>query len=230
MLLLALPVASHAAGAAELASAVMTHLEQVLPATEGRRQVRVHALDERLRLADCTQPLQLELTGERRIGRVSVRVRCPSPVWQVYVPAEISSWREVLVASAPLARNHVLSRRDVVREEREVTQHLQSAYSDPARVIGMRLKRNVSAGQTLTPRMLAAPLLVRRNQPVAISTERGGVRVSATSGIALSDGEFGQRIRVRNSRSGRVLQAHVNGHNSVSMQRPVALAEVHDAP
>lgn len=204
----------------ELASEVARYLETTVPTAPGeRREISVQPLDRRLHLTDCSSPLVFEPHSNPRSARTSVRVRCPSEGWQVYVPAKIRRWQSVVVTRVPLLRDHVLGPEDVTLEEYEVSAIRGRPHRDLERVLGMRLLRDLDAGAAITARYLAPPVLVHRQRPVTIVTRRGAVAVSA-SGTALSDGTAGSRIKVRNERSGRVLFATVTGPDLVTIGAP----------
>lgn len=80
---------------------------------------------------------------------------------------------------------------------------------DPGQAIGLATRVMVSEGRPLRPEYLAAPILVARNQSVAIIYDKGPLRIEA-EGRALTAGGAGQMVRVMNSSSrvtvtGRVL-------------------------
>src|SRR5690606_19977912 len=81
-------------------------------------------------------------------------------------------------------------------------------YNRPSEVIGMAAKRRIRAGQTITPALLEQAMAVKRGQPVKIVASQDGIEAS-TSGEALSDGLPDEIIRVRNVRSGKVIDAKV---------------------
>ena len=85
---------------------------------------------------------------------------------------------------------------------------------DPAQAIGMQLKRNVSADNVLSYTQLENNRIVRRGDKVVISSGNSSVSVKMP-GEALEDGTQGEQIRVRNTRSNRVIRARVTGPGQV---------------
>jgi len=61
------------------------------------------------------------------------------------------------------------------------------------------------------------PDLVERGQPVTVRLDRPGLSIEI-EGEALSDGHLGERIRVKNSRSGKTLFAEVIASGLVQVQ------------
>lgn len=180
--------------------------------------LRVHAvrLDSRLRLARCALPLQTSASsGSRRAANVLVIVRCPGPhPWKLYVPVTIRARLRVLVAAQSLSRGMQVQAGMLGRADRDVSKLPYGYFVRAGKVEGQVLRRNVAPGTVLTPEMLRPPLLVRRGQIVTISAGSGGFSVT-TQGVALQSGARGALVRVRNTRSNRVLQGVVTASGQV---------------
>ncbi len=170
-------------------------------------QVRVTALDSRLRLPRCSEPLRTFLApGSRTLGNTTVGVRCRAPrPWTIYVPARVSMYRKVLVATRPLPRGTRLSAADVRMTRKDVDNLAYGYLTDPTAVQGKLLRRLVPAGMALDPEMLESPPLVKRGQQVVLLAETGGLQVRMT-GLALATGAAGDSIKVRNLSSRRVVE------------------------
>ncbi len=81
-------------------------------------------------------------------------------------------------------------------------------------IIGMETSRAVYRGQTLDDGALRKPTLVERNAIVYMEYNSGPMTLSA-EGRALDKGAMGERIRVMNLASKRVVTAIVTGTDSV---------------
>ncbi|WP_321351439.1 flagellar basal body P-ring formation chaperone FlgA [Halopseudomonas oceani] len=186
---------------------------------EPRHEIRLSRLDARLRLPLCAEDAlsaQLE-SPDVPIGRVTVRVTCngPSP-WRLFVPAQVSLYQHVVVSSRPLQRRDVVSAQDVRLAERDTGLLGNNYLLDPAQAIGMQLKRNVNADTVLGHTQLERNRLVQRGDKVVISAGNASVDVRMP-GEALEDGTLGAQIRVRNTRSNRVVRARVTGPGQVEV-------------
>ncbi|MEM9435512.1 MAG: flagellar basal body P-ring formation chaperone FlgA [Pseudomonadota bacterium] len=82
--------------------------------------------------------------------------------------------------------------------------------------IGRRLKVNLSAGQALLARHIDHAWHVEEGAAVTLTVLRGGIRID-TTGYAHEDGQLGQRVPVRNARSGAVVYGVVTGQNKVEI-------------
>lgn len=171
-------------------------------------QVNATPLDNRLRLHACDRPLEAFGTvGNVRSGRMTVGIRCGSPQpWTLYVPVQVHASVAVLALTSSLAKGAVLGKQDVVLVNRNVLELPQNYLNDPAQAVNMALSRAVQADTLLTQPMLQEPLVVNKGQAVTIVAEGSSYAVKML-GTALQNGAAGQRIGVRNTTSGRTVEA-----------------------
>ncbi len=172
----------------------------------GRAEVSVGRLDSRLRLARCDRALETydspnALSGGR--GVVGVRCTGSSP-WKLYVPVQIATFDQVVVSRRPLVRGQVVNANDLIVKEKDTSGLHKPYYSDVADVVGLRSKRAIDRGTTLHAGLLKRARLVKRGSRVEIVARLNGLDVRMR-GEALSDGGRGDRIRVKNLSSGRVI-------------------------
>ena len=124
------------------------------------------------------------------------------------MPASVSLYREVVVASRPVKRNMLIQGSDLTMAERDLGTLGQGYFIDHQQVIGNLARRSLQANQVITPNQISAPPMVRRGEQVVIIATSGSISVRMP-GEALSDGALGQQIRVRNTRSQKIVHARV---------------------
>ncbi|HLA75627.1 MAG TPA: flagellar basal body P-ring formation chaperone FlgA [Gammaproteobacteria bacterium] len=193
---------------------------QNLPASAARPvQVQVGTLDPRLRLAACEIPLEAFLpAGGQSQGNTTVGVRCQGArPWLLYVPVVVKAFSDVLVATHALARGAQISASDLKPVALDMANLPADYLSDPQQVIGKTLKRPLSSGGVFGASLLEAPRIVRRDQQVTLLAEDAGIEVRM-GGQALSDGEQGQVIRVRNTLSKLVVEGIVTAPGVVKVR------------
>jgi flagella basal body P-ring formation protein FlgA len=83
-----------------------------------------------------------------------------------------------------------------------------------ARLIGLEAVHNIYRGQPVSESDVRSPTLVSRNQLVTMEFAKGPMLIS-TEGRALDQGGFGDRIRVMNLLSKRVVSAVVVSASTV---------------
>lgn len=81
-------------------------------------------------------------------------------------------------------------------------------------IIGMEAVRTFYQGQPLDEKLLRKPTIVKRNAIVQMAFSQGAMTINA-EGRALDQGGLGDRIRVMNLSSKRVVTATISGPDSV---------------
>lgn len=122
----------------------------------------------------------------------------------------------VVVASRRLARGSLLSQ-DSLTLENQTLASFDDVFFDPRALIGMKLTRNLNAGQPVIERVIERPAIVTKGGFVRILARRGAMQLTAT-GIASEDGHLGETIRVRNSASEKEILARVIGPDWVEVE------------
>lgn len=181
-------------------------------------EFKVGRLDPRLRLRPCRTGLHAELPAQgRALGHTSVVVRCADPNgWKIHVAVRILRYANVLVARRSLPRGTYLQADDVRFERREISRLNHGFFTTLAEIRNMVTRRNLRRDQILTAAGVKPPRLIRRGEHITILARSGGLAIRV-GGEALMDGRRGDRIRVRNSRSKRELQATVIAAGTVSV-------------
>lgn len=196
--------------------AITTYLVSNLQREYRDFDVRVASLDSRLQLPECSDALSVTTTRDKvPVGDLALRVRCQGEhPWTIYARAHVSLFKQVLVANRPLAKGTRLTSEVVAMKRRDIAMLRQGYIERPELVIGRYLKRSLPAGHVLTPPLLAAAKVIRKGEVVIIRAQARGLDVRM-GGHALMDGELGQRIRVINDRSRRVVEGIVHGPGEV---------------
>ena len=173
------------------------------------------ALDPRLRLQQCTRPLQgLLAAGAQVTATMTVGVRCTSPAWTVYVPVAVESEMKVLVLRQAAARNAVLAPSDIEVQSRRVPGVAAGYLRTVAQLEGRHLRMPAAPGTALTVDLLAADILVKRGQRVTLIASVGGLEVRA-QGEAMADASASGRVRVLNLSSRKVVEGQVESTDRV---------------
>lgn len=173
-------------------------------------EINVNPLDRRLLLAQCEQPLSMRVNDPAYAGgNQTVHTRCEgiSP-WAVYVPAQVSLFRRLPVAGRNLERGELVAQSDIVMEVVNTNLTRQGQVADMAGVLGKEVRRPISKGEPFRVAALESPLVIKRGDPVVIELQAGSISVN-TAGTAMANGRIGDRIRVRNGQSDRIVNAQV---------------------
>lgn len=179
-------------------------------------EITVRNLDKRLRLHQCSTPLEAFWPlGNKRLGSTTVGIRCSGDKpWKIYVGAHIHIYKSVWISKNSLTRNQVLDLSTISKEKRDITRLTSGYLLADTPIDGMQIKRNVQANQVLTNNMLATQKMIKRGDRITIISKVGSIEVRA-KGIAMSDGSKGERIKVKNTNSKREIEAYVSGKGLV---------------
>lgn len=172
-------------------------------------KIIVHSIDRRLKLSKC-DALSFNLaSGSRLMGKTSVRIICSSPkAWSFYVATTISRYDEVMVLNGSFSRGHILRENNIFRTRKDLSKLPFGYITNIHDVIGKQLKRHMQVGRVLTPSHLTNPIVIKRGELVALQRETSGFMVSM-KGSAMMDGAIGDRIRVKNSSSKRIIEGKI---------------------
>jgi flagellar basal body P-ring formation protein FlgA len=194
----------------------IAHVAAQLPvADENKIQLSALPLDSRIPDRHCNTEPELLIPSEPPFNRqVTLQIKCnDASGWAQYVHVRVTETAPVVVASVNLARGEVISAAHLTVEMRP-SHFIRVNYLDsPELLIGSRSKRNIRSG---TPLLLSQICMVCKGDAVTIFATIKGLRVK-TTGIALEDGSLGEQVKVKNKKTGKVLNARVDGVESVQV-------------
>ena len=170
------------------------------------------SLDPALRMPACGQALEA-----RQATAGTVEVSCPQG-WRLFVPVKVRRSQPVVVLVRGVAAGEAIPADAVATEARDTSRIAGAALADVSQAAGQVARRTLPAGTVLSAGDLAAPRLVRRGDPVALVSRRGGVEVRV-SGRALGDAGENERVAVENLSTRRVLQGRVGPGGDVVVIR-----------
>lgn len=170
--------------------------------------IRAGALDTRLRLKQCELPLEtFSNDNNLRGGRTTVGVRCSGAApWTLYVPVAITAYTYIVLVDGPLPRGTVLNASHLRREQRPLNALPPQYLTDVDQALGRTLTRAVTGTTIASPNLLQTRDLVAKGQDVTILATGATVQVRM-AGVALQKGQQGERIDVKNTSSGKTVQA-----------------------
>lgn len=173
-------------------------------------QVTVTSLNSQVRLPKCGKALHVNMApGTKLLGNSSLSVRCDAPQqWKIHVAAHIDGEVDTLVARYPIPRGTIIQTDALEFVLRRYSQLNHGYYGSAKLLTNMEAKRNIKAGQVLTPNLVKAQKLVLRGQHITIVAQNGGLNLRV-KGKALMDGQQGQTIKVKNLNSKKLIYARV---------------------
>jgi flagella basal body P-ring formation protein FlgA len=194
----------------EIRTAVESYVAAQTLDMDASRSIEVGNLDTRVRLARCEEGLRVFFApGSHNGSRRTVGVSCTgTKPWTIYVSARITRRGPVLVATRNLPRGAVIQASDLTTEERNIEESPSGYLTNPTEALGKRASRPLRLGLPLTAGSLEAVPVIARGQRVWLLAESRALTVRM-SGTALETGAPGDRIRVQNNESKKVVQGLV---------------------
>lgn len=182
-------------------------------------RVLLSELDPRLKLKACHEDLDISFSQpSRTMGNTALTIRCSQPVaWKLLLPANIAVFDEVAISASPLTRGQIIDSQNIEYRKKNISLLKQGYYRKGDVLSGLEARRNLSSGQVLTPASLQPRKLVNSGQRVTIMLNIDGLKIK-TSGQALSSASMGQIVKVRNTRSNKIVEAVVTGEGQVKVQ------------
>lgn len=191
----------------DIRDTAINYVRTNLANNENDVHISAKALDPRLKLALCTQILQAHMPySSVSSSKATVAVRCEGEqAWSLYVPVTMQIYQEIAVASRPLAQGTLLAANDIEMQRMDISQAAGGYLSQANLAIGQVTTRPVQFGRPLLSNLLKAPTIIRRGQTITMLAQQSSFEVRSM-GESLMDGAVGERIKVRNRRSKRVVE------------------------
>ncbi|WGV99605.1 flagellar basal body P-ring formation chaperone FlgA [Vibrio sp. YMD68] len=191
---------------------ILNHVEHPVG---GQLQARAANIDSRVFATDCPAPLLASSSSlSNQSSNITVLIECSEDNWRLYVPVRITTLGPQVTLSSPLNRGEIISANDVTISMVDLHRFRRQGFSSLNMVIGAKVKRNLNVGSVIQDKDIC---VVCRNETVVIRAVKEGMAIT-TKGIALSDGVAGEQIRVKNSKSNRIIEGRVTGINQVTVQ------------
>ncbi|WP_298439541.1 flagellar basal body P-ring formation chaperone FlgA [uncultured Ferrimonas sp.] len=175
------------------------------PGTWGKTQLQLGQQT----LADCHGTLQLARPlPANPLGPQRLQLRCSQPQWSQRLRVEFRAQARVWLAKSEIQREQIISPAQLQSQWRWLTGRDNNLVLAQQQIVGQRSLRRIKANTPIKSAYLAAPWWVSKGQEVVIRAERDGFAASS-KGVALGSANAGQTVKIRNSRSGKVISAYV---------------------
>jgi flagella basal body P-ring formation protein FlgA len=192
-----------------------TYLEsEIPPPADGKISFSVTDIDPRVRIKPCQIPLKANIPENTSRRNVNVKIYCEdSTPWQIYLPAKIERTFAVIVATATIEKGNILTKENIGIAYVAKNKIRGEKLSDLAAILGSKAEKRIGKDRTITKRNVC---LVCKGDAITIIAKSDHFTIK-TKGTALSSGNLNQQIRVKNSRSGRVIKPKISAVNQVTI-------------
>lgn len=136
---------------------------------------------------------------------------------KITAPATIEVWSDVVLAVKPLGKHQPIEADDIVVKKMNLARVPANIIVRADQVVGLRARRNIAANCVLRSDQIESPPVVMRGDVVQMIAESAALKVSA-KGMAKESGAMGERIRVMNLRSKKIIYAQVMDEQTVQVE------------
>jgi flagellar basal body P-ring formation protein FlgA len=139
-----------------------------------------------------------------------------APAGNSIISGRLEVFAAVPIAVTTLHRGELITEENITME-RQILAKPDRPPLDKEELIGMQMTRTVNAGRVIEESHITMPPVVKEGEMVKVHGRKGALFIS-TSGIARDDGGLGERIRVRNIASNKMIHCRVDGPGMVSVE------------
>lgn len=183
------------------------------PSTDAEKTViSVARLDPRIIIKSCESPLQAHSQEQTKVRNINVKISCEgdSP-WKIYISAKVEISEAVLVAKKTISKGDVLDTSNVELSYVAINKLRGERLTDSNIVFGAKAKKRISQGKTISKRSIC---LVCKGDVVTITASSSSFSIK-TQGVAINSGNINEQIRVRNSRTNKIITGKIKSLNQV---------------
>ena len=229
LFLLAWPLSGQAQVSNSPAESMALQVRQWLSSTHGvaAKEVVIAPLDERLKVQACQKPLVVD---HPFASKETVRVRCPEPIWQLYLQVTLPnggaafnpnagktapSGTKTMVVARRLLQRGVIVQADMLEEVQasaaNVDTQILTTLKDAEQA---ELTRDIAAGQPLRISDIRRALMVKQGQVVMLTVGNTAEFQISVRMEAMQDGRLGEQVKLKNPESGKQVSGVVTGPNT----------------
>jgi len=173
----------------------------------------------------CGKPLTFSPRMENDWS--TVQVNCGSENWStvlrnnqtVQIKEEFENTLDPLKSKTVVVKKNI-TKGEVLTEDHlaysfQISDDLPGGFTSMSEVIGRKAKFNLARGAVIKTRQLEIVYPVEKGKAVLVVADNSRLSITVNA-IALEAGQLGDMIRVKNSTSGKILNAIVTGEKKVS--------------
>lgn len=215
-LLLILPWPVYGDWRDEVEQQLLTQWQQ-LTGDSTHAKVSFIGISDDYQLQPCQSQPEIRLTRALQAGKNGLQLNCGSPYWNQHIAIQLHVLQPVVVLTKPLRNKELVANSHLRISTLDIGELNKGFFNTVQDVSGLQAKRSLPPGTVLSPDMLEQPVLIKRGEKVTIRLSRPGIQVEM-DGQAMAQGRAGDRIRVRNLQSKKIISAIVVARGLVQVQ------------
>ena len=163
----------------------------------------------------CEGFLTAQLQSRRILRNSQVKLSCSRPdnSWTLVIPVTIRRLVPSVTAQVNIPRRSVIDESMLSESYVDADVNSASAINDISALVGSRLKKDIKAGDQIKSGDFC---MICRGDDVTLLAKTGALSVK-TQGQAMSDGNLGDKVQVRNTKSRKIVTGTVTGAGIVQV-------------
>lgn len=159
--------------------------------------------------------------GQDFFGNILFQAKAYSKVtneelYSNWIVAKLKIVKKVAVSNRTIQKNEILGSDDLRWETREIDAFTKDALLTEEEILGEKVGRTIRPNSVITSGLLEKKFLVRRGGTATLVARLNSIKATSTVKV-LSDGAFGDNVRVVNTVSKKILSAVVTGKNTLEV-------------
>jgi len=189
------------------------YLLEKFPSTEEQKvRITVAKLDPRIVIKPCKMPLTANIPEKNNSRNVNVKISCDESIpWKIYLSAKVEITEAVLIARSTISKGDTLNEQNVELAYIGINKLRGEKITDSSIIFGAKAKKRIGKGKTINKRSIC---LICKGDIVTIIASSKSFSIK-TQGVALSSGNINEQIRVRNTRSNKIITPRIKAINQV---------------
>ena len=189
------------------------YLTEKFPSTEEEIvRITLSSLDPRIVIKSCSIPLTANIPEKNNARNVNIKISCDESIpWKMYLSAKVEITKAVLIAKSTISKGDKLDDSNVELAYMPINRLRGNKLIDKSIVFGAKAKKRIAKGRVISKKSFC---LICKGDMVTIIASSNSFNIK-TRGVALSSGNINEQIRVRNTRSNKVITPRVKTINQV---------------
>jgi len=162
----------------------------------------------------------IPVNGQDFFGNILFKIKAfknNEEIFSDWIIADLTVEKKVALANRTISKDEMIGENDIRWEEREITPFIKNAVFNKAQIIGRRAGRTIMTNTVITANNLESKYLVRRGMLSSLIVNYKSIRAVADV-IPLSNGKYGDFVKVMNKSTKKILTALVVGQNKMEVK------------
>lgn len=185
-----------------------------IPKSIKNYNVTIKPIANHIKLQRCHNPVISMQYPATMLKKQLLSISCGKPYWHVYLQMQVSAIVPVVVAKKMILPHTLLNSDNLMTQQVNTSQLQHGYFSSLNHFPKSKTNTYIKQGAIITPRMLQKQFDVLARQNIKIISNADHVSVMM-KGVALQSGMVGDRIKVKNIKTKKVLEGSIIDNNDV---------------